>query len=116
MTIKREIGIGYLIFTLNVLVMIYVVAHNFVKPECLDAFKALSLELITGSRQEAGNCFYDLNTDSVDPYRLTFIEGWKSGEALEAHQQTPHFTTILPQLKEMCVSEGEITQYFPLEM
>ena len=44
MTIKREIGIGYLIFTLNVLVMIYVVAHNFVKPECLDAFKALSLD------------------------------------------------------------------------
>ena len=95
--------------------MIYVVAHNFVKPECLDDFKVIAQDLIKGSRSEEGNCFYALNTDNVDPYRLTFIEGWESDEALAAHQQTDHFTSLLPKLKEMCVGEGEITKYFPVD-
>ena len=96
-------------------VMIYVVAHNFVKPEHLDEFKQLAKTLVEASRQESGNVFYDLNTDSVDPYRLTFIEGWKDDDASSFHQNTEHFKSLLPKLKAWCVDGGSITQYFPID-
>ena len=88
--------------------MIKIVAKNYVKPECVQAFKDTAKELIDKSRAEEGNIFYTLNVSKNDPNTLVFIENWKDQAAIDFHNKTDHFTSIVPKLHEMCNGEGSI--------
>ena len=88
--------------------MIKIVAKNYVKPECVQAFKDTAKELIEKSRAEEGNIFYTLNVSMSDPNTLVFIENWKDQSAIDFHNNTDHFTSIVPKLAEMCNAEGEV--------
>ena len=87
--------------------MIKIVAKLPVKHECVDAFKAGAEELVKKSAAEAGNVFYSLNASKTVPDLFAFIECWKDQDAVDTHNVSEHFTTILPKLAEMC--DGEIT-------
>ena len=78
--------------------MIKIVAKNYVKPECVQAFKDTAKELIEKSRAEEGNVFYTLNVSLTDPNTL----------AIEFHNKTEHFTTIVPKLGEFCARKGDV--------
>ena len=56
--------------------------------------------LAAASRAEAGCDGYEIFQSTVEPTRLVIVETWASDAALEAHQKTPHYTTILPPLGE----------------
>ena len=88
--------------------MIKIVAKNYVKPECVQAFMDVAKELVEKSRAEEGNIFYTLNVSKADPNILVFIEAWKDQAAIEFHNKTEHFTTALPKLAEMCNGRGDI--------
>lgn len=88
--------------------MIKIVAKNHVKPECVQAFKDAAKELIEKSRQEEGNIFYTLNVSKNNPNTLVFIEAWKDQAAIDFHNQTDHFTSIVPKLHQMCHEEGDV--------
>ena len=88
--------------------MIKIVAKNYVKPECVQAFLDATKELIKKSQEEEGNVFYTLNASKTNPNTLTFIECWKDQAAIDFHNQTPHFTTIVPKLAEYCEKAGEV--------
>ena len=82
--------------------MIKIVAKMHVKPGKAEEFKALAKELVEKSRAEAGNVFYSLNVSTADPEALAFIECWKDQAAIEIHNATPHFTTLVPQIGPLC--------------
>ena len=82
--------------------MIKIVAKMFVKPECLDAFKAQAKELVEKSASEEGNISYTLNQSTADPCVLAFIEIWKDQSAIDSHNASEHFRRILPLLGGMC--------------
>ena len=88
--------------------MIKIVAKNYVKPECVQTFKDTAKELIEKSRAEEGNIFYTLNASINDPNTLVFIENWKDQAAIEAHNQSAHFTGIVPKLAEFCARKGDV--------
>ena len=88
--------------------MIKIVAKNYVKPECVQAFKDTAKELIEKSRAEEGNIFYTLNVSVNDPNTLVFIENWKDQAAIEFHNKSEHFTGIVPKLGQLCAREGEV--------
>ena len=88
--------------------MIKIVAKNYVKPECVQAFKDTAKELIEKSRAEEGNIFYTLNVSVNDPSTLVFIENWKDQAAIEFHNKSEHFTGIVPKLGQLCAREGEV--------
>ena len=88
--------------------MIKIVAKNYVKPECVQAFKDTAKELIEKSRAEEGNIFYTLNVSVNDPNTLVFIENWKDQAAIESHNKSEHFTGIVPKLGQFCTREGEV--------
>ena len=88
--------------------MIKIVAKNYVKPECVQAFKDTAKELIEKSRAEEGNIFYTLNVSVNDPNTLVFIENWKDQAAIEFHNKSEHFTGIVPKLGQFCAREGEV--------
>lgn len=91
--------------------MIKIVAPMKVKPECVEAFKETARDLIEKSRAEEGNVYYTLNVKTDAPCTLAFIECWKDQEAIDIHNETEHFTGILPKLGEMC-EEGQPGELF----
>ena len=91
--------------------MIKIVARMTVKKDKVEEFKEIVRELIEKSRAEEGNIFYTLNQNLEDAQKLTFIECWKDEEAIRIHNATPHFTTIVPEMGELCEG-GEPTEMY----
>jgi quinol monooxygenase YgiN len=78
--------------------MITIIAKNIIKPGMAENFKIAARQLVEASRKETGCVSYDLCEDIYDSNILTFIECWKDETAIEKHNQSEHFTRIVPQL------------------
>jgi quinol monooxygenase YgiN len=87
--------------------MIKIVAKMPVKESEVATFKAAAQELVEKSAAEAGNVSYSLNVSTTDPCLFAIIECWKDQAAIDFHNQTAHFTTILPKLSALC--EGDVS-------
>ena len=87
--------------------MIKIVAKMLVKADQIETFKATAKELVEKSAAEAGNVSYSLNVSTADPRQFAIIECWKDQAAIDFHNNTPHFTTFLPQIGAMC--EGDVS-------
>lgn len=81
--------------------MIKIVAKMVVREDAIGQFHELARELVEKSRAEEGNISYSLNQRTADQKLHAFIEIWKDHAAIDAHNQTEHFTTILPKLAEL---------------
>ena len=95
--------------------MIIIIAKNIVKPENKAAFIAIAQPLIEASRTESGNISYDLFEEIGNPNALTFIERWRDEAAIETHNSSEHFTSIVPKLGELGTGEKNVTLYKPAE-
>ena len=91
--------------------MIKIVAKMLVKADKVEEFKATAQELVEKSNAEAGNIFYSLNVSTANPRLLAFIECWKDQEAIDIHNKTEHFTSILPKLGAL-FEEGQPVDLF----
>ena len=80
--------------------MIKIVAENYIKEEHQKEFLKLTKELIILSREEAGNISH-----------YTFVEEWQNQEAIDLHNQTKHFTTIVPQIKSFTSKPSRAVKY-----
>ncbi len=86
--------------------MIKIVAKMPVKADQVDTFKSIAKELVEKSAAEEGNLSYSLNVSQADPNCFAIVEFWKDQAAIDFHNATEHFTTLLPKLAELC--DGEI--------
>jgi len=93
------------------LFMINIVAKNIVKKGKIEEFKLLAKKLVEESKKEKGCIHYDLYEDTNNSNILTFIEEWTSEEAINNHNQTEHFTTIVPKLGDLLEVESEVNLY-----
>ena len=91
--------------------MIKIVAENYIKEEYREEFLKITKELIILSREESGNISYHLYHDIHDESHFTFIEEWKNQEAIDLHNQTKHFTTIVPQIKSFASKPSRAIKY-----
>ena len=95
--------------------MIKIVAKMILREECVEQFCAEARQLVVRSREEEGNVSYSLNRSTADPRVFCFIEFWKDSEAIEAHNATEHFTTILPKLAAMTAEDQLVDLYEEVE-
>ncbi len=56
--------------------------------------------LAEASRAEAGCRGYEIYQNTIAPTRLFIVETWAGDDALALHNESPHFTTILPPLMD----------------
>ena len=89
--------------------MIKIVAKMRVKADRIQEYKDTARDLVLASRAEEGNISYSLNQSAADPCIFAFLEVWKDQDAIDLHNETAHFTGILPRLGEL-TEEG-----FPVE-
>jgi quinol monooxygenase YgiN len=81
--------------------MITIVAKCIIKKDKIEEFKKLAEELVKESKNEAGCISYGLFEDIKEATVLTFIEEWKDMDAIEEHNNTAHFTSIVPKFDEL---------------
>ncbi len=91
--------------------MIQILADNYIKQEHTNDFLAVANQLIEASRQEEGNISYNLIQDINDPEHFVFIEQWKDQDAIDTHNASTHFTTLVPQMRQYTSKPGAIHLY-----
>lgn len=79
--------------------MIKVIAQQFIKPEHMETVAPLYRQIVEETIKEPGCISYVLHQDINDPTHFVFIEEWKDQAALDIHMNSPHYTTIIPQIK-----------------
>lgn len=84
--------------------MIRITAKANVKEENIDLYLKVASILTDASRNEEGNISYGLFQDTENPSTLTFIEEWKSLEAIKIHEESEHFKTNISKLIELAES------------
>jgi quinol monooxygenase YgiN len=84
--------------------MIKITAKANVKKENRDIFLKVASILTEASRDEEGNISYGLFQDTENPSTLTFIEEWKSLEAIKIHEESEHFKINISKLIELAES------------
>jgi len=84
--------------------MIKITAKANVKKENRDLYLKIASILIDASRNEEGNISYGLFQGTKNPSTLTFIEEWKSFEAIKIHEESEHFKVNISKLIELAES------------
>ena len=90
---------------------IRIVARVIALPNKVEELKAVLLELIEPSRQEAGAIEYKLLQNQDDPTDFTFIEEWTSDEVLNTHLDSPHFQGAAAKLEGLLTAAPDIRRY-----
>lgn len=71
--------------------MLATLVHVHVKPDCVDAFKAATLENARHSVKEPGIARFDVLQQADDPARFTLVEVYRTSEAPAQHKETAHY-------------------------
>lgn len=77
-----------------------IVAQILVKKEYQNELEKVFQVLVDETRKEEGNISYDLFQTLENPLEYTIIETWKSQDAINIHNSTPHFNTFKEAINE----------------
>jgi quinol monooxygenase YgiN len=83
--------------------MFTVIVHAHVKPESINAFKAITLDNARNSIQEPGIARFDFYQQADDPTRFTLIEIYRSEDAPIKHRETAHYIRWRDTVADMLV-------------
>jgi len=90
---------------------IRIVARIIALPNKVEELKAVLLELIEPTRQEAGVIKYELLQNQDDPTDFTFVEEWNSDEALNTHLDSPYFKAAAAKLEGLVTAAPDVGRY-----
>lgn len=96
------------------MLIVHVFVH--VKPECVEAFKAASVENARNSVLEPGIARFDVIQQSDDSTRFVLVEVYKDAAAPAAHKETAHYQKWRDTVAEMMAeprSSIKYTNVFP---
>jgi quinol monooxygenase YgiN len=71
--------------------MLVVHVHVRVKPECIEAFRKVTVENARCSLREPGIARFDVLQHQDDPARFLLVEIYRTAEAPAAHKETAHY-------------------------
>jgi (4S)-4-hydroxy-5-phosphonooxypentane-2,3-dione isomerase len=91
--------------------MLIVHVHVRVKPECVDAFKAATIENARNSVKEPGIARFDVIQQNDDPARFVLVEVYRSVEATAAHKETAHYAAWRDRVEPWLAEPRTRTQY-----
>lgn len=90
--------------------MIKIIATSIVKEGKEQEFLEFARNLVKESQKEEGNLSYTLNQSIENPRQFCFIECWKDQAALDSHNLSNHFVTLVPLLAQ-CREKGMLETY-----
>ena len=81
--------------------LLIVHVHVHVKPECVEAFRAATIENARASVREPGIARFDVIQQADDPARFVLVEVYRTGQAPAAHKETAHYATWRDTVADM---------------
>ena len=81
--------------------MLIVHVHVLVKPDCVEAFKAATIENARNSIQEPGIARFDLAQHPDDSTRFVLVEVYRDENAPARHKETEHYRTWRDSVADM---------------
>jgi quinol monooxygenase YgiN len=94
--------------------MLIVHVHVNVKPDCVEAFKAASIENAKSSVQEPGVVRFDVIQNNEDPAKFVLVEIYKTADDPAKHKDTAHYKTWRDTVEQMMASPRSSTKFHEL--
>jgi quinol monooxygenase YgiN len=91
--------------------MLIVHVHVRVKPDCIEAFKEVTMENARQSRKEPGIARFDVVQQNDDPARFVLVEVYRSVEATAAHKATAHYATWRDRMESLMAEPRSSVKY-----
>ncbi|HAO33341.1 MAG TPA: putative quinol monooxygenase [Candidatus Competibacter sp.] len=91
------------------MLIVHVFVH--VKPDCVEAFKAASLENARHSVREPGIARFDVIQQTDDPTRFVLVEVYRTVEATGLHKETEHYARWRDAVAEMMAEPRASMKY-----
>ncbi len=91
------------------MLVVHVQVH--VKPECVEAFKAASLENARQSAQEAGIARFDVVQQLDDATRFVLVEVYRNENAPAQHKETAHYKKWRDAVADMMAEPRSSVKY-----
>ncbi len=94
--------------------MLIVHVHVHVKADCVEAFRAATIENARESVKEPGIARFDVAQQADDPTRFVLVEVYRTTDAPAQHKETAHYAkwrdTVAPMMAEprTSVKYGEV--------
>jgi quinol monooxygenase YgiN len=85
--------------------------HIHVKPECVEAFKAATLENARASVREAAVARFDVVQRADDPTRFVLLEAYRVPEGHAAHRETAHYKAWRDAVAPMLAEDRTAARY-----
>ena len=99
------------------MLIVHVFVH--VKPDCVAAFQAASLDNARHSIQEPGIARFDVIQQSDDPTRCVLVEVYRDADAPARHKETAHYARWRDAVAEMMAEPRASVKYvnrFPADV
>ncbi len=90
--------------------MVVLISKNTLQEGKEQVFLRIAEKMAEETQKEEGCCFYRLAKDAAAENIYYFIEAYENDAALEAHRNSAHFQTYVPQLGEMRTKPSELTK------
>jgi len=85
--------------------------HVQVKPDCVDAFKAATIENARNSVQEPGVARFEALQQADDPTRFILIEHYRTPDDQLKHRETAHYQHWRDTVADMMAEGRAATKY-----
>ncbi len=91
--------------------MLVVHVHIKVKPDCIEAFKEVTIENARASLKEPGIARFDLVQQSDDATRFVLVEAYRSVESTAAHKATAHYAAWRDRMESLMAEPRYSVKY-----
>lgn len=91
--------------------MLIVHVHVRVKLECVEAFKAASLENVRHSVCEEGIARFEVCQQAGDPTQFLLVEIYRTPQAPAAHKETAHYAAWRDAVAPMMAEDRRSVKY-----
>lgn len=91
--------------------MITIISDNFITEEKQQLFLSIIKQLAQESRKEKGCISYTLHQNTENPFHYCIIEEWEDENAIQYHNHTNHFKTLVPQMKACRAEQKKANQF-----
>jgi quinol monooxygenase YgiN len=85
--------------------------HVRVKPECVAAFKAATIENARNSLREPAVARFDVAQQQDDPARFVLVEAYRTPEGHAAHRETAHYKAWREAAEPMMAEPRSAVKY-----
>lgn len=91
--------------------MLIVHVHVHVKPDCIESFKAATIENARQSVQEPGIARFDVVQQPDEPARFVLVEVYRDPQAPARHKETAHYQTWRNAVEGMMAEPRRSVQF-----